>query len=82
MMTSTSTIDHFIGGQRSPGASGATQPVFNPATGEAIRAVRLGGAAEVKAAVAAAKAAAPGWAKASQNRAPMPPATLKIPFRL
>jgi malonate-semialdehyde dehydrogenase (acetylating)/methylmalonate-semialdehyde dehydrogenase len=62
MMTSTSTIDHFIGGQRSPGASGATQPVFNPATGEAIRAVRLGGAAEVKAAVAAAKAAAPGWA--------------------
>ncbi|MBN9434301.1 MAG: CoA-acylating methylmalonate-semialdehyde dehydrogenase [Bosea sp.] len=61
-MTSTSTIDHFIGGQRSPGASGATQPVFNPATGEAIRAVRLGGAAEVKAAVAAAKAAAPGWA--------------------
>jgi malonate-semialdehyde dehydrogenase (acetylating)/methylmalonate-semialdehyde dehydrogenase len=62
MMTSTSTIDHFIGGQRSPGASAATQPVFNPATGEAIRAVRLGGAAEVKAAVAAAKAAAPGWA--------------------
>ncbi len=62
MMTSTSTIDHFIGGQRSPGASVATQPVFNPATGEAIRAVRLGGAAEVKAAVAAAKAAAPGWA--------------------
>lgn len=62
MMTSTSTIDHFIGGGRSAGASGPTQPVFNPATGEAIRAVRLGGAAEVKAAVAAAKAAAPGWA--------------------
>ncbi|MDQ0515151.1 CoA-acylating methylmalonate-semialdehyde dehydrogenase [Kaistia geumhonensis] len=62
MMTSTSTIDHFIGGGRSAGASGATQPVFNPATGEAIRAVRLGGAAEVKAAVAAAKAAAPVWA--------------------
>ncbi|MCX5479626.1 CoA-acylating methylmalonate-semialdehyde dehydrogenase [Kaistia geumhonensis] len=61
-MTSTSTIDHFIGGGRSAGASGATQPVFNPATGEAIRAVRLGGAAEVKAAVAAAKAAAPVWA--------------------
>ena len=62
MMTSSSTIDHCIGGQRSPGASGATRPVFNPATGEAIRAVRLGGAAEVKATVAAAKAAAPGWA--------------------
>ncbi|MBN9060450.1 MAG: aldehyde dehydrogenase family protein, partial [Rhizobiales bacterium] len=55
-------ISHFIGGGLVAGQSGRTSPVYNPATGEAIRAVRLGGAAEVKAAVAAAKAAAPGWA--------------------
>jgi malonate-semialdehyde dehydrogenase (acetylating)/methylmalonate-semialdehyde dehydrogenase len=54
-------IEHFIGGGRRGGGSG-TAPVFNPATGEETGAVSLGGAAEVEAAVAAAKAAFPAWA--------------------
>ncbi|MBZ9935222.1 CoA-acylating methylmalonate-semialdehyde dehydrogenase [Mesorhizobium sp. BR1-1-16] len=61
-------VDHFIAGQRSAGASEATQPVFNPATGAAAKAVRLGGEAEVKAAADAARAAAPGWAATTPLR--------------
>ena len=39
-----------------------SQPVFNPATGEEIASVMLSGAGVVDKAVAAAKAALPGWA--------------------
>jgi malonate-semialdehyde dehydrogenase (acetylating) / methylmalonate-semialdehyde dehydrogenase len=67
-MTTLTTIDHYIAGQRNAGSTGATQPVFNPATGEATNGVRLGGAAEVAAAVAAARAAAPGWAATTPLR--------------
>ena len=54
-------IGHFLGGRMVAG-NGATQPVFNPATGEISGAVAMAGAAEVDAAVAAAAAAWPAWA--------------------
>ena len=55
-------IGHYINGQLVSSTSGRMQPVFNPATGAASAEVALGSAAEVNAAVAAASAAAPGWA--------------------
>jgi malonate-semialdehyde dehydrogenase (acetylating)/methylmalonate-semialdehyde dehydrogenase len=60
--TSTADITHFIQGERSAGVSTRSQPVFNPATGEAPRRVLLAEAADVHAAVASAQAAFPGWA--------------------
>ena len=60
--TATGTVAHFIGGKTTAGSGSRTQPVFNPATGVVAREVRLGEAAEVAAAVAAAKAAFPKWA--------------------
>ena len=56
-------IAHYINGERVVGASGRTQPVYNPATGEAERVVALASADEVAQAVAAAKAAWPAWGK-------------------
>ena len=60
--TTTADIGHWIAGQRDSGASGRTQPVFNPATGAVARQVHLGGEREVAAAVAAADEAFPAWA--------------------
>src|ERR1700749_5114920 len=56
-------IGNFIDGRLEASASGKLQPVFNPATGRTIRQVSLSSAAEVGAAVAAAKAAFPAWAE-------------------
>lgn len=58
----------FIGGEEKPAASGRTISVTNPATGEVIGTVPAAGEDDVAAAVAAAKAAAPEWAAASQFR--------------
>jgi malonate-semialdehyde dehydrogenase (acetylating) / methylmalonate-semialdehyde dehydrogenase len=58
----TSDITHFIGGGRSAGTSPRTQDVTNPATGAVTGRVHLASAADVDAAVAAAKAAFPAWA--------------------
>lgn len=55
-------IGHWINGQATPGTSGRSAPVFNPATGEQSDTVALASTAEVAAAVAAAKAAFPTWA--------------------
>jgi malonate-semialdehyde dehydrogenase (acetylating)/methylmalonate-semialdehyde dehydrogenase len=55
-------IRHFIAGAETPGRSGRTAPVFNPATGEQTGSVALANGAEVDAAVAAAKRAFPEWA--------------------
>jgi malonate-semialdehyde dehydrogenase (acetylating)/methylmalonate-semialdehyde dehydrogenase len=60
--TATTDIGHHIGGRLLGGTSGRTQPVYNPATGAVARQVHLAGVAEVDAAVAAARAAFPGWA--------------------
>ncbi len=58
----TREIHHYIGGRLVPGASGRTSPVFNPATGTQSGTLALAGAAEVDAAVQAARAAFAGWA--------------------
>ena len=58
-----SEIGHFIDNQRVAGRSGRSQPVFNPATGQATSEVALASAEEVNAAVASANAAWPAWAK-------------------
>jgi malonate-semialdehyde dehydrogenase (acetylating) / methylmalonate-semialdehyde dehydrogenase len=58
----TSNVGHWIAGSPTAGSSDRVQPVYNPATGEVARQVVLGTAADVGAAVAAAKAAFPSWA--------------------
>ncbi|MCJ2034042.1 CoA-acylating methylmalonate-semialdehyde dehydrogenase [Methylobacterium sp. J-068] len=55
-------ISHFIGGQLAAGTATRHAPVFNPATGEETGRVALANAADVNAAVAAAKAVARDWA--------------------
>ncbi len=59
--TSTRDIGHWIGGRAVPGQGTRQQPVWNPATGQVARQVRLADAADVHAAVAAAAAAQPAW---------------------
>src|SRR3954469_2649788 len=59
-------ISHIVAGKRL--ASGAHTPVFNPATGEQTAQVAAGGAAEIDAAVTAAKAAFPTWAATTPTR--------------
>jgi malonate-semialdehyde dehydrogenase (acetylating)/methylmalonate-semialdehyde dehydrogenase len=54
-------IGHWIDGQHRPGASGRSQQVWNPATGEAQADVDLASAAEVDVAVASALAAFADW---------------------
>jgi betaine-aldehyde dehydrogenase len=55
-------LRNFIGGKAVDPAEGGTEEVVNPATGEAIAEAPLSTKADVDAAVAAAKAAFPGWA--------------------
>ncbi|MBA3719423.1 MAG: CoA-acylating methylmalonate-semialdehyde dehydrogenase [Nocardioidaceae bacterium] len=59
------TIEHWIGGSASRGSGDRTGEVFDPALGEPRSAVRLGTAADVDAAVAAARAAYPFWSQTS-----------------
>lgn len=61
-------IGHFINGKRVAGTSGRSQPIFNPATGEAQGEVALASAEELNAAVASAKAAQPKWAATNPQR--------------
>ena len=56
-------IAHFIDNARVAGTSGRSQPVFNPATGEAEKTVALASTDEVNAAVASAKTAWATWSK-------------------
>jgi 1-pyrroline dehydrogenase len=53
---------NYIGGQWKQAADGAVDVIVNPATGKAIGEVPSSGAADVDAAVQAAKAAFPAWA--------------------
>ena len=69
------TIGHFIGGRLVAGASGAFGDVWNPATGERTARVAFADAAEVDAAVSAAKAAFAGWS------ATPPPRRAAVLFR-
>jgi malonate-semialdehyde dehydrogenase (acetylating)/methylmalonate-semialdehyde dehydrogenase len=54
-------MSHWINGRPVQVLPEQTGPVFNPATGEVIARVPRGGASEVDAAVAAARAAFPAW---------------------
>jgi len=54
-------IENLINNQRSASTSGREQPVYNPATGEAIDSLGLSSADEVNAAIDAAAAAFPAW---------------------
>jgi malonate-semialdehyde dehydrogenase (acetylating)/methylmalonate-semialdehyde dehydrogenase len=56
------TISNLIGGKLVPSTSPRSAPVFNPATGEQTAVLPLSTAAELDAAVAAAKSALSDWA--------------------
>ncbi len=64
----TSQIGHWIDGRRTPGTSGRTAAVFNPATGEHTADVALASSDEVSDAVATAVTAARSWRSASLSR--------------
>jgi betaine-aldehyde dehydrogenase len=55
------TLENFIDGAFQPALEGATEPVLNPATGEEIAQAPLSGAADVDAAVGAARRAFADW---------------------
>jgi malonate-semialdehyde dehydrogenase (acetylating)/methylmalonate-semialdehyde dehydrogenase len=56
-------LNHHIGGRQAEGRSGRFGEVFNPATGELTAEVAFADEGDVDAAVQAAKAAFPGWAR-------------------
>jgi malonate-semialdehyde dehydrogenase (acetylating)/methylmalonate-semialdehyde dehydrogenase len=62
------TIEHWIAGTRTTGASTRYGPVFNPATGEQQAQVALAEPSDVDAAVAAARKAFDGWSDSSVTR--------------
>ncbi|QBK31192.1 CoA-acylating methylmalonate-semialdehyde dehydrogenase [Roseitalea porphyridii] len=62
MSAAPEIIHNGVGGAPSVSASTRRQPVFNPATGEAIAELPLSTVDELDAAVGTAKAALPGWA--------------------
>jgi malonate-semialdehyde dehydrogenase (acetylating)/methylmalonate-semialdehyde dehydrogenase len=61
-------VHHWIGGRIVEGTSGRRGPVFDPATGRIAREVDFATTDEVGAAVAAAKAAFPGWRATSLSK--------------
>lgn len=61
-------IPHYIGGRRLNPAKSRTAPVFSPATGRQTGEVVLASAIDVRETVAAASAAAPGWAATTPLR--------------
>ncbi|HEY4227012.1 MAG TPA: CoA-acylating methylmalonate-semialdehyde dehydrogenase [Candidatus Limnocylindrales bacterium] len=65
---SGAVVPHWIGGRRVAGVSGRRGPVFDPATGAVAREVDFASVEEVDAAVAAAKAAFPGWRATSLSK--------------
>jgi malonate-semialdehyde dehydrogenase (acetylating)/methylmalonate-semialdehyde dehydrogenase len=66
--TTLRTVEHWIGGRATAGSSERTSPVFDPASGEAQAEVLLAGAADVDAAVAAAREAFVAWGDVSVTR--------------
>jgi malonate-semialdehyde dehydrogenase (acetylating) / methylmalonate-semialdehyde dehydrogenase len=68
MNASPSSIGHFIGGAFVADASARSGAVFNPASGGVSGRVALASSDELEAAVAAARAAFPGWAATSPLR--------------
>ncbi|MEA2271010.1 MAG: malonate-semialdehyde dehydrogenase (acetylating) / methylmalonate-semialdehyde dehydrogenase, partial [Solirubrobacteraceae bacterium] len=66
--TALETVQHVIAGQETAGASTRTAPVWNPATGEHQAHVLLAEAADVDAAVQAARKAFAAWGETSVTR--------------
>ena len=64
----TQRISHWIDGRRTPGTSGRTAPVYNPATGQHSADVELASGSEVDVAVTKATAAAKQWRHASLSQ--------------
>src|SRR5690348_6951071 len=62
LRTELSSVGNYIDNQIVAGKSSRAQDIFNPATGKVSGSVTLSNAAEVDAAVKAAKAAFPAWA--------------------
>ena len=60
--TTPKELGHYIGGRHVAGKSGRAGDVFNPATGQRTARVAFASADEVRAAIAAARAAFPEWA--------------------
>ncbi|MEM8979836.1 MAG: CoA-acylating methylmalonate-semialdehyde dehydrogenase [Pseudomonadota bacterium] len=61
-------IGHYLSGNETPGQSGRTAPVMNPATGEVQANVALASTDEVNKAVEIAAAAQPAWAATNPQR--------------
>jgi malonate-semialdehyde dehydrogenase (acetylating)/methylmalonate-semialdehyde dehydrogenase len=61
-------VSHWIGGRSVAGTSGREGPVYDPATGQLTKHVDFASVEEVSAAVAAAKAAFPGWRATSLSK--------------
>lgn len=61
-------IDHFIAGAGASNLAGRTGEVFDPNSGQVQARVNLGSTVELEAAVAAARAAQPGWAATNPQR--------------
>jgi len=61
-------ISHWVNGTSTPGTSGRTSPVYNPATGQQTGEVDLASAAELDAAVASAVAAQKDWRASSLSQ--------------
>ena len=57
----TRVLDNYVGGGWTPASSGERLDVTNPATGETLAHVPLSNAADLDAAVRAARAALPEW---------------------
>ena len=64
----TTRLSHWIDGRQTPGTSGRTSPVFNPATGQQTADVELAGADDLKLAVASARDAARSWRSTSLSK--------------
>ncbi|ADB50670.1 aminobutyraldehyde dehydrogenase [Conexibacter woesei] len=62
MSSAPRALHNFVDGASVPPRDGQTEEIVNPATGETIAIAPLSGAADVDAAVAAARAAFGGWA--------------------
>ncbi|WP_411283899.1 CoA-acylating methylmalonate-semialdehyde dehydrogenase [Lapillicoccus sp.] len=61
-------ISHWVNGTSTPGTSGRTSPVYNPASGQQTGEVDLASAAELDAAVASAVAAQRDWRTSSLSQ--------------
>ena len=74
--TDLETYENFVDGEWVAPAEGATEAVLNPATGEEMARAPLSDEADVDRAVAAARAAFPGWGSSTPGERSL--ALLKI----